>query len=317
MNPARRLVAGWNRFWFEPVSTSTLGLVRIAFGLITFIWAITLIPDLRAFYSSGGVLPKQPSEAWTWGLLQHSSTMTMVLVAFVVLVVGSVGMCLGLWTRFSSLLVFVALMSIERRNPWVLNTGDWLLRILSFYLLLAPAGAALSLDRYLRHKDRFWDAPLRSPWIIRLIQIQLSAVYLFSVWAKVQGTTWNNGTAVSYALQIGDFARVHVPHAIASSGLLSGFMTYGALATEFSMAVLIWNRKARPYVMAAGVTMHLLIDGTMLVGFFSYEVFIAYLAFIPEDRLDIWLTRLRARFGREIVMESDGPQLDPAALARQ
>ena len=302
MNPAARLVAGWNRFWFEPVSTSTLALVRIAFGLLTFVWALTLIPDLRSFYTSGGILPKQPPEAWTWGILQHSSSMGLVLLVFGLLVVGSVGMCVGFWTRLSSLMVFVALMSIERRNPWVLNTGDWLLRILSFYLLLAPAGAALSLDRYLRHKDSFWSAPLRSPWVVRLIQIQLSAVYLFSVWAKVQGTTWNNGTAVSYALRIGDFARVHLPHAVAANGLLTSFMTYGALGTEFSIAILVWNRRARPYVLGAGVIMHLLIDSTMLVGFFSYEIFIAYLAFVPEDRLDVWLDRIRARFQRPLLL---------------
>lgn len=69
--------------------------------------------------------------------------------------------------------------------------------------------------------------------------------------------------------------------------------------------------------MAAGVLIHLLIDGTMLVGFFSYEVFIAYLAFVPEDRVDIWLSRLRDRFRREIAVAHDEPQLDPAALAHQ
>ncbi len=314
----QRAVGSWNRFWFEPVSTSTLGVVRIGFGLVTLLWALTLAPDLRAFYSSSGILPKQPTVAWTWGLLEHSSSMPLVLTVFALLVVGSVGVLLGCWTRFSLLMVFVGLMSFERRDPWVLNTGDWLLRILSFYLLLAPAGAALSVDRYVRHRGEFWQSPLRSPWVVRLIQIQLSAVYLFSVWAKVQGTDWNNGTAVSYALRIGDFSRVHLPHAIAASALLSNLLTFGALATELSLAFLVWNRKARPYVLAAGVSMHLLIDSTMLVGFFSYEVFIAYLAFIPEDKMDAALLWLRSRVERRTLASAPSlgaipsPTVEPA-----
>ena len=294
----QRAVASWNRFWFEPVSSSTLGVVRIGFGIVTLLWALTLAPDLRAFYTSSGILPKQPTVAWTWGLLEHSSSMPLVLAVFTLLVVGAIGVVLGCWTRLSLLMVFVGLMSFQRRDPFVLNTGDWLLRILSFYLLLAPAGAALSVDRYVRNREDFWQSPLRSPWVVRLIQIQLSAVYLFSVWAKVQGTDWNNGTAVSYALRIGDFSRIHLPNAIASSALLSNLLTYGALATELSLAFLVWNRKARPYVLAAGVSMHLLIDSTMLVGFFSYEVFIAYLAFIPEDKMDAVLLWLRSRVTR-------------------
>ena len=30
----RPLIAAWNRFWFEPKASSTLALVRIAFGLV-------------------------------------------------------------------------------------------------------------------------------------------------------------------------------------------------------------------------------------------------------------------------------------------
>ena len=35
MNP-RPLISAWNSFWFDPVSTSTLAVFRIAFGLIAF-----------------------------------------------------------------------------------------------------------------------------------------------------------------------------------------------------------------------------------------------------------------------------------------
>lgn len=74
--------------------------------------------------------------------------------------------------------------------------------MIAFYLVLAPSGAALSVDRWRRAKDRFWEFPQRAPWALRLIQVQISVVYLSTVWSKVQGTTWNDGTAVSYALRM-------------------------------------------------------------------------------------------------------------------
>jgi hypothetical protein len=61
--------------------------------------------------------------------------------------------------------------------------------------------------------------------------------------------------------------------------------------------------------------MHLFIDSTLLVGFFSYEVFVAYLAWIPPDRLDALLARLRHRFtgGRSRLDEE--PLIIPASMS--
>jgi vitamin K-dependent gamma-carboxylase-like protein len=291
----KALVAAWNRFWFEPVSTATIAVMRIAFGALVFVWALTLLPDLRAFYTSSGILPQQPHIAWTWGLLQHSGSMTAVVAVWCALLVGSIGVMLGYRTRLSSLITFVTLLAIQRRNPWVINTGDWFLRMVAFYILLTPAGAALSLDRWRTARDDFWEFPHHAPWGQRLIQIQLSAGYLFSVWAKVQGTTWNNGTAVSYALRIGDFSRFAPPGALSHSLIASNILTFGSLATELSLVVLVWNRRCRPWVLAAGIVMHLLIDVTLLVGFFSYEIFIGYVAFVPEGSMEAALQRLRTR----------------------
>ena len=81
---------------------------------------------------------------------------------------------------------------------------------------------------------------------MRLLQIQFSMVYLFAVWDKVRGITWNNGTAVSFALRITDLERFPVPGFITHSLLISNLLTYGTLAIELSLAILVWNRTLRP-----------------------------------------------------------------------
>ena len=57
---------------------------------------------------------------------------------------------IGLWTRLSSVVVFVCLASMQQRNLYILHGGDVFLRVTGFFLMFAPAGAALSLDRSIR-----------------------------------------------------------------------------------------------------------------------------------------------------------------------
>ena len=115
---------------------------------------------------------------------------------------------------------------------------------------------------------------------------------------------WNNGTAVSYALRLGDLERFHVPGFITHNLLISNIMTLGTLALEASLAVLIWNRKARPYVLVLGVFMHVAIALNIMVGFFSMAILTAYVAFIPPDTMTRVIERARLRFRRSAEIKS-------------
>jgi uncharacterized membrane protein YphA (DoxX/SURF4 family) len=290
-------VAAWERFWFEPEPTSALALVRIAFGLLCLLWALSVLPDLATLFSSDGVLQEQPANQGdgVWGLLQITSSPAAVLALCIAMIVASIALVLGLWTRLAALVVFLALMSFTRRNAFALNSGDGLVRIIALYLVLSPAGASLSLDRLRRARDRFWEFPARAPWALRLIQVQLSVVYLSTVWQKARGTTWNDGTAVSYSLRLEDLERLPVPDVLAESITLSNFATFGTLALELAIGILVWNRRARPWLLLLGVGMHLSIDYALHVGFFSYAIFVCYLAFLPPETVSAWLIRLRDR----------------------
>ncbi len=170
---------------------------------------------------------------------------------------------------------------LQRRNPAVLNAGDRLLANLGFYLMLAPSGASLSLDRWRRATGSFWEFPARAPWALRLVQVQLSLLYLSTVWEKLQGQTWADGTAISYGLGIGRLARVHLPDGLTDSVLLVNLLTWSTLVIELSLALLVWRRRLRPWVLGFGVAMHLCIEVTMMVGFLGMAILVAYLAFVP------------------------------------
>ena len=285
--------SAWDRFWFAPTPTSTLAVVRIAYATVLLTWCALMSFDLIAFFSTSGLLEERVARPFSWSLLDVFPSDAAVIGLFGVLVVAAACLLVGWHTRLAAVVAVVLLMSFERRNLVVLNSADTLLRLFGLYLALAPAGAALSVDRWRRHRDRFWEFPERAPWALRLMQIQVSVLYLFTVWLKVQGSTWNEGTAVSYSLRITEVARFEVPIWFAQSAIVSNVLTYGTLAVELALAVLIWNRRARPWVIAAGIALHLSIQATILVGLFSVTVFIGYLAFTPPETMTRLLLALR------------------------
>lgn len=298
----RDFVSGWNEFWFDPISTAPLALFRIGFGLVVFFWSLSILPDITSFFTRQGILPSQPPYGGdlrgVWGVLGSFDGSAAAWTLAIALVVASLCLTLGLFAQVAALVAWVVVMSFERRNPFLFNSGDALIRILLFYLIFAPSSAALSLDRYLRDRGDFWRFPMRPAWPVRLLQIQFSTVYLIAVWTKVRGTTWNNGTAVSIALRITDLERFPVPGFITHSLLISNLFTFGTLVIELSLAILVWNRKLRPWVLLAGISLHLGIEYAIRVGFYGLAILSLYLIWVPPERVEAIALAVRRRLSR-------------------
>jgi hypothetical protein len=278
----RRACTAWERFWFAQEPASTLALVRIAFAAVTLVWAATLVPDLGAFYGTGG--PVEGSGA-------AGTVLALLFVAAGCLLVGY-------HSRIAAIAVPACLVWFDRVDGTVLNGGDALLRDIGLFLALAPLGAALSVDRWRRSRASFWDCPRRSVWPLRLVQVQVSVMYLASVVWKLSGSTWRDGTAVSYPLRIPGIARDPLPDSVAASPALVHVLTWGTLGAELAIGLLVWSRRARPWALAAGVLLHLSIEATLEPGFFSWAVLVGYVAFIPTERATLLVKAAERRLTR-------------------
>lgn len=289
---------GWDRFWFKPTSTATLAIVRMAWGTLTFLWTLTLALDVRTFYGRDGLVPAAPTRDFRYGLFDIVESDVLAVAVVAVLLVSSLCVAVGFRTRLATVVTFVLLLTLWERNPWHFNGGDMLVRHIGFFLMFAPAGAALSLDRWRRDRTGLFDFPLRAPWALRLIQIQMSVLYLFTTWAKARGDRWVNGTAVGGTMRVDDLTRFDLPYWMSESVFIGNLLTYGTLVVELSLAILIWNRRLRPWVIAAGVGLHVFIDVTFSLGFFAPIIFVGYLSFIPEETAERWIRQVRDRFKR-------------------
>jgi hypothetical protein len=234
-----------------------------------------------------------------WAPLSLSSSFSAVIALYVAVFIAGVCLVLGVCTRLASAVVWFGLLALTRRNPYVFNSGDLYLRVIAFYLVLTPAGASLSFGCWLRDRDRFWDFPRRSLWGLRLLQVQVSIVYLSAFWHKLSaGPLWNNGTALSFILRIADVQRFPSP-AFQTNSVAINLMTYGTLAIELALGVLVWNKRLRPWLLAAGLAFHLAIDYSIRVGFFSLAAIVGLAAFVsPEaSQRAICAVRDRVRSG--------------------
>lgn len=272
----------WRTFWFRPQPAYTLGLVRMAFGALAVGWTLSLLPDLHELFGPHGVEPQQWPQAYQWGVFAVWTSDRALTIGWTVLLVSAIALTVGWHSRLAAATVFVLILSFEHRDLWVFNSGDLAMRIEALFLALSPCGAALSLDQ-LRSTGRFWSAQQRARWPVRLMQVQMSLIYLASVQAKVNGNAWPHGTAVSYALRLPDMLILPLPHWLATNALLVNFATWATLLVELSIGILVWHKRLCPWVLAAGVVMHLLIMMTIAVGFFTFAIFVFYLAFVPPE----------------------------------
>jgi HTTM domain len=294
---------------------TTLGLARIAFGLLILAWTFGLLPNLLTMFGPQGALPRVPSTRYSWGLLHvFGGSNTGVVVVWLLLLAAALALTVGWHSRLAALIVYICVLSFERRDIYVFNSGDVVLRVESLYVMLAPCGSALSLDRR-RTAGSFWSAQVRAPWGLRLLQVQMSVIYITTVHDKLGGPTWNQGTAVSYALRLTQLQAIPVPHWISTNPELMNIASWGTLVLEISLGVLVWNRRIRPWLLCAGVVMHLIFVATLAVAFFSFAMYILYLSFLSVEAAGRFTDRVRGALPRPLLTALDRPKAAASATA--
>jgi hypothetical protein len=302
-----RLNNGWSTFWFATEPAYVLGLVRMAFGALMVYVTLDLLPGLPVLFSAHGPVPTQPTshdfswvDAFQFGVFQLWTSDTAILVGWTLLLLAAISLTLGWHSRSSALLVWILFLSFLRRNPMVLYAGDQVMTNTALILAISGCGAALSLDQR-RRNGRFWSAEERARWPIRLMQVQLSLIYFFSAQTKFIGEAWNDGTAVSYPWRVyHDWAILPVPQWLAENPFLVNVTTWSAMAIELALAILVWNRRCRPWVLAAGVVLHTSIWLSMSVMFFGLAMFVLYLAWVPWETVRDMPDRVRQAVSRRL-----------------
>jgi hypothetical protein len=199
-------------------------------------------------------------------------------------------MLVGWQFQISTAVVFFTLVSIHHRNNHILSSGDSLLRILVFLCCFSDAAGGLSVDHWLAGKPllQFSQA---SPWALRLMQIQLSIVYLRTVYWKLRGSLWRNGTAAWYPLWVDAYVRWRPPQMLLRPALIR-LATWGTLLQETALGTGLWFREFRFPLLISGILLHLVFDLFLNLQLFSWIMVISLLLFLSPAEAEAVLTWL-------------------------
>lgn len=297
-----QVIDQWDRFFFTPTDTALLGLIRIATGLMLVYTHVIWGTDLEAFFGEHAWLDAELIRqtqvdsyrfSFWWYVPSH-----LVHVVHWACVGVFVLFTLGLWSRVTSVLSFLILVSYAYRVPVALFGLDQINAMLTMYLMVGPCGARFSLDRWWknRHKDGSAEVDASSERSVaanislRLIQIHMCVIYFFAGIGKLQGNSWWNGEAMwqSFAnLEYQSFDMIW----LANYPKLIDLMTHTTVLWEISFCMLVWRPLARPVVLLLGVFLHLGIGAFMGMWTFALIMMIGLSSFLPTDLVAQWMTR--------------------------
>ena len=305
----------WCAFWFTAEPAYTLGLVRMVFGIVAMAWTVALLPDLYRVLGERGVAPEYLRLDYQWSVFGVWPGDAALLAGWVLLLLSAIAMTVGWQSRIAAIVVFVLISSFHRRGAYILNAGDAIITVVAVILALSSCGAALSLDQR-RRTGSFWSAQTQAPWPIRLMQVQLSLIYVTTVVGKLAGNYWADGSAASYAWRTdGRWALLSAPEWLSGNAILVNAVTWGTMLIELAIGVLVWNRRCRFWVLAAGVVMHLMMSITLNVAFFSLAMFVLYVAFVPWETVERLPGKLKGRWRDRRLSSASTPEqpVDQAA----
>jgi hypothetical protein len=291
----RDVWSAWNRFWFTPALPHTLALIRILGGGMLFythlVWTLHLGhflgPESWVTIDVSRTL-HQDTYAWTYWWLTDSPALMWPLHLAALAIFAM--LTIGLYTRVVSILAWLIAVAYCHRLVGAMFGLDQTNTMLAMYLMIGPAGAAWSVDRWRarrRAQARGEKAPNAAPSVsgnvaIRLLQLHLCVVYLFGGLGKMRGELWWDGSALWYALANLEYQSFSMTWLVRSPWLIA-LLSAVTMFWETFYCFLVWPRLTRPIALGMAVLVHGGIALFMGMITFGVAMIFANLAFVPPE----------------------------------
>ncbi|WNM28942.1 HTTM domain-containing protein [Streptomyces sp. Li-HN-5-11] len=132
-----------------------------------------------------------------------------------------------------------------------------------------------------------------------VIAAEACLIYATAGWYKIQGSRWQDGTAVYYPLHLDYFSPwPGLADLMASSGTMVMLVTYGTVIVQVAFPFTLFNRRVKNVLLALMMTEHAVIAVVLGLPFFSLAMIATDAVFLPTSflrRLGGWAARARAR----------------------
>src|SRR3954452_21310279 len=277
-NYAAELWEAWSEFWFAPSSPSTLSAIRVLAGLMLLYTHLIWSFGLTDFFGPNAWLPPQlmhefrlatndpdgpegpepPRERIMWSHFDYVHTPALMWTVHVCALVFFFLLTIGFFSRTMAFLAYLFAVSYANRiTPGAYFGLDKINCMLALYLIVGPCGARYSVDRLWRLRRGNTEVPASSTanLAIRLIQVHMCIIYLFSGIGKLQGEPWASGDASWLSFAMYEYQSLDMTW-MAKYPYLLNFMTHATVFWELTYCALVWPALTRPWVLLMAIFVH-------------------------------------------------------------
>ena len=283
--------------------------MRIGIGAAVLFHFSMATPFLFDLWGDAGWMPRAAALQYLSGPWMQSAffyiTAPWEWIAFhVVFLLCCAAFMTGWRTSWVKWIVLAGQISYDYRNITLAYGADSIVACLLFILCLAPIGRALSLDRLRavraakRGRLEAAPPPFASPWAgacSRLMQIQMAVLFFYSGTEKIRWDEWWSGDAIWLVFTTYEFYNPILLHLLARQYWLVNVATYATILIEVAFPFLIWQRRTRPYLLAAAIFLHLMFAVLMGLLYFSFVMITGHMSFVRPE----WLHALGAWWKRK------------------
>ncbi|HET9379244.1 MAG TPA: HTTM domain-containing protein [Streptomyces sp.] len=150
-----------------------------------------------------------------------------------------------------------------------------------------------------------------------VIMAEACLIYATAGWYKIQGSRWQDGTAVYYPLHLDYFSPwPALGDLLTASSMLLLLVTYGTVMVQVAFPFTLFNRRVKNVLLVAMMTEHAVIAVVLGLPFFSLAMIAADAVFLPTPflrRLGRWAALVRKETLRR---DGDRPSLPSQRAGR-
>ncbi|MFF7868296.1 HTTM domain-containing protein [Streptomyces qaidamensis] len=176
--------------------------------------------------------------------------------------------------------------------------GDWLIPVLLWTVWVAQALWWLVGRRARTGEPRILLDVIGNVvhnGALLVIMAEACLIYATAGWYKVQGSRWQDGTAVYYPLHLEYFSPwPALADLLSASGTMVMLVTYGTVLVQVAFPFTLLNRRVKNVLLAVMMTEHAVIAVVLGLPFFSLAMIAADAVFLPTG----FLRRLGGRAAR-------------------
>lgn len=266
--------------WFYPVEQRIYSIVRVCYAFAAMLNLVTLWPERYSFFSDEGMVAVKSFSIEHPSIILLFRSPAEIDALFISAFIVMFCLLLGVGSRIAIFLCCLWNVSIHIALGPMSSGFDSVLRVYGFILLISPLPEGWR-PGFLR-KERTYSA-LVPVYGLRLMQLQLCAIYWSTVLPKWMNDTWRSGDYLWYFLN-SSFSKIPHELSLQYASLLQ-FFTWGTLLFESTIPLLLICARTRRIALAFGLLFHGTIAVVSTLYLFSVAMLPAYASFLRSADL--------------------------------